>query len=469
MSAESRLFTNARSREQVAGRHGRNGGQGLFLNTKNWRGFLKMHNEYSEVIVRLLRADERFIESNEQDMPLVLEAKGDETVPFLQQFLAKNSKKILEDTAKYGALLLRGFAIASDEDFEKTILSIQGVRGISDAFMSEEGRIHPDKLKFVLHTNAVYKTGGTLYLGGFHSENYYSPDVPSYIGFCCLTPSIRGGETGLINMEKVYEQLRVDLKNRLENNTFFVSKWRVSEVSSRYKISAGDVVNIARSFGLPILGEDNNQFILMYKPSVFVHPQSNKKSLQINFFELKKLNAAMRKCFLNDYKGKAWFWHRVVWRLPEPILKIIEFFYIIVASFSYSPRDSLKIALSKFRSFTASKKINQLPEFNQVKVESCFNKEDIKSLAQLMREYYSSCLWQKGDILLVDNRKVVHAGMPGAGPRLVRAMIGNPLQMKYAFLNSGVIECQESPHDSIGSYVSSGEECLHFVTNLNNG
>ena len=117
-----------------------------------------MHNEYSEVIVRLLRADERFIESNEQDMPLVLEAKGDETVPFLQQFLAKNSKKILEDTAKYGALLLRGFAIASDEDFEKTILSIQGVRGISDAFMSEEGRIHPDKLKFVLHTNAVYKT-----------------------------------------------------------------------------------------------------------------------------------------------------------------------------------------------------------------------------------------------------------------------------------------------------------------------
>ena len=118
-------------------------------------------------------------------------------------------------------MLLRGFAVVSDEDFGKTVLAIQGFRGISDAFMSEEGRIHAGNLKYVLYTNAVYKTGGTLYLGGFHSENYYTPDVPSYICFCCFKPSVLGGETGLINMEKMYQHLDEELKKKLENNDFF--------------------------------------------------------------------------------------------------------------------------------------------------------------------------------------------------------------------------------------------------------
>ena len=121
-------------------------------------------------------------------MPLVIEANGSTNIGFLQEFLASHSANLLEDISKYGAVLLRGFDIASDEDFENTILSIREFRGINEAFMSEEGRIHVGNLKFVLHTNAVYKTGGTPYLGGFHSENYYTPDVPGYVCFCCFKP-----------------------------------------------------------------------------------------------------------------------------------------------------------------------------------------------------------------------------------------------------------------------------------------
>ena len=93
----------------------------------------------------------------------------------------------------------------------------------------EESRV--DGLKYVLHTNTIYKTGGTLYLGGFHSENYYTTDVPGFISFCCLKPSKLGGETGLINMEKVYEHLDDELKKKLENSPYFVGKWLVSDVA----------------------------------------------------------------------------------------------------------------------------------------------------------------------------------------------------------------------------------------------
>lgn len=412
-----------------------------------------MH-EYAEVNTRFLHNDERLILSEEKHMPLVIEANSSKDLPFLHSFLAAHSEKILEDIATYGAVLLRGFDIASDEDFEKTLLSIKGFRGISEAFMSEEGRIHAGNCKYVLYTNAVYKTGGTLYLGGFHSENYYSTDVPSYISFCCFKPSLLGGETGLINMEKIYERLDDSLKKKLEKNSFFVGKWRVADIAERYQLSTERVEEICNHFDLPLVGEGPDKFVLMYKSSIFEHPFTKKKSLQINLFEILPLNAEMRKCFMNDYKGKTWFWHRFVWRLPAFVLKALEYVYLMFASFFYSPKESIKILISKLNVLKAS---NKLPPFNREKVGSCFNAKEVKELAQLIRQYYSSCLWQKGDILIVDNRKVMHAGMPGAGSRLVRAMICNPIQMKYSFSEKACIDCSERDNETVGYYMKLGK------------
>ncbi|MBA2652544.1 MAG: TauD/TfdA family dioxygenase [Tatlockia sp.] len=413
-----------------------------------------MNNSYADVTTRFLRKDERLILSEEEEMPLVIEAKSATDTQFLQEFLRSNSAQILDDIAKYGAVLLRGFDVNSDESFEKTVLSIQGLQGISDAFMSEEGRVHVDNLKYVLHTNSVYKTGGTLYLGGFHSENYYSPDVPAYICFFCRKPSSLGGETGLINMEKIYQILDENLKNKLRKNSYFVSKWLISDVAERYQISPEIIAEICKHFDLPIMNAGLDKFILMYKPNIFENLQTKRRSLQINFFEIPTLNAELRKFFIKDYPGKTWFWHRFVWRLPDPVLKIIEFFYIIFASFFSSPKNAVNILKSKWKTNRASR---LLPSFNTEKVGSCFNFHDTKNLARLMRNYYSSCIWKSGDVLLVDNRKVIHSGMPGAGPRLIRAMICNPLEMKYSAKESGFFVCKERETETIGSFMTSGK------------
>lgn len=409
---------------------------------------------YAKVKTRFLRPDERLMLSEETEMPLVIEPDGQIDVKFLQNFLSSHSTQLLNDMAKYGAVLLRGFDIHSDEDFENTVLSIQGLSGISEAFMSEQGRTRVTNLKYVLHTNSVYKTGGTLYLGGFHCENYYSPDVPTYISFCCLKPSTQGGETGLVNMEKVYAHLSESLQQKLEKNTFFVGKWLISEVAKRYKISPAKIEKICQQFDLPVVGKGKNKFILMYKPNVFTHPVTNKKSLGINLFELPTLNHELRKCFANDYQGKTWFWHRLFWKMPAVVFKILEFNAVILISLFNSPKESFQILKSKLMAKKAAKKIDNLPDFNSTRVGSCFNKEEIKQLAKLIRNNYSSCLWKKGDILLVDNRKIMHAGMPGSGPRLIRALICNPMAMKYEFLEPGYIDCKNRETESIGFYMS---------------
>lgn len=417
-----------------------------------------MQNSYNGVNTRFLRQDERLMLSEENEMPLVIEPIASNDVVFLQKFLASHSTKILEDIATYGAVLLRGFEIASEEDFENAVLSIQGFQGVSDAFMSEEGRTHVGQLKYVLHTNAVYKTGGTVYLGGFHSENYYSADVPSYICFCCLKPSDVGGETGLINMEKIYHHLDETLKQTLEKNSFFVSKWLVSEVAERYQISVEQVLKFCRHFDLPVVGEGAEKFVLMYKPSVFEHPITKKKSLQINLFEILPLNVEMRKCFMQDYAGKTWFWHRFVWKLPAFVLSVLEFFYIMFASFFHSPKEAMSILKTKWNAHRATCKQSKSLDFNDARVGRCFSEKDVKELAKLIRTYYSSCLWKKGDILLVDNRKVMHAGMPGAGDRVIRVLIGNSLEMGYSAKTSGVIDCTNRTTNTIGSHFTAGSD-----------
>ena len=424
-------------------------------------------NKYSGVVARFLRDDERLVLSEERDMPLVIEAQNATDTSFLHAFLESHSAALIDDLATYGAVLLRGFDLHSDEDFEKAVLSIKGFRGIKEAFMSEEGRIAVDSASYVLHTNAVYKTGGTLYLGGFHSENYYNPDVPSYLCFFCIEPSRIGGETGLINTEKVYQAFSDDLKEKLTKRTFFVSKWLLSDVVKRYRLPVEAIEAICKRFDLPIIGQADDRFIVMYKPSIFEHPLTKKPALQINLFELPTLNPELRRCFLDDYQGKTWFWHRWVWRWPTPIFKIVERIYLMFASFFYSPKESLNILCSKIRTYWAAKKKNNLPPFDDIKVGSCFNDEEVKTLAQLLRTYYSSCLWKKGDVLLVDNRKVVHAGMPGSGPRLIRAMICNPIEMTYSFRKDGRLICQDRQTETVGFYTTSeGDNVGYEIRNM---
>lgn len=405
---------------------------------------------YLGVKTRFLHDEERFILSDEKEMPLVIEADKNTSCDFLQTFLNANVQQLVQDMAKYGAILLRGFAVDSDEQFEKTVLSIPAFHGIKEACMAENGRDHVGNLQYVLHTNSVYKTGGTLYLGGFHTENYYSPDVPGYLCFYCANPSTLGGETGIINTQKIYQQLNSELQKKLEKNSFFVAHWLVSEIAERYKITPQRVEAIAEQFNLPVVGEKENRLLLMYKPNVFRHPLTDEKALQLNLFELHSLNNELRKCFMSDYGGKTWFWHRFFWRLPTLLFNAVEKTAVLFIALFHSPKRALHIAKIKYQRYLASKKVS----FNKERVGQCFSQDEIKDLARAMRKYYSSCLWQKGDILLIDNKKVMHAGMPGIGPRLVRALICNPIALDYNPAAPGLVIAKESNAATIGQHMA---------------
>ena len=112
------------------------------------------------------------------------------------------------------------------------LFSLGALRSMRDSFMSEAGRVNVPGSKRVLHTNAIVKTGGTIMLGGFHSENYYAGDIPSFISFCCLEEPWMGGETGMVHMARAYEELGDAVKARtIVVNTcskaYAMTGWRI--------------------------------------------------------------------------------------------------------------------------------------------------------------------------------------------------------------------------------------------------
>jgi hypothetical protein len=71
------------------------------------------------------------------------------------------------------------------------------------------------------------------------------------------------------------------------------------------------------------------------------------------------------------------------------------------------------------------------------RVGDVFTREEIEMLAVTIRKRYSSFEWKSGDLLIVDNLKMAHAGMPGFGPRLLRALICNPISVPCSPQGSG--------------------------------
>src|SRR5262245_19890199 len=149
-------------------------------------------------VVRPLRADERPYPTFEQGLPLVIEAKGARSLESLREMLAARSDEMLRQIYEHGAVLLRGFDIRSAADFEQAVVTIPGLNPMPGYFMSEPGRSLVEGTGAVFETNTFFRTGGDFYFGGFHTENYRTPDVPQFQSFCCFKVSWLGGETALV-------------------------------------------------------------------------------------------------------------------------------------------------------------------------------------------------------------------------------------------------------------------------------
>lgn len=383
-----------------------------------------------QVNQRFLSERERSICGNEIESPLVIEAKAVKNLP---DYFSENSAKIMGLIYKHGAVLLRGFSVKSETEFEQSIRSLKGFKPMNDYFLAEHGRDLLPGCEYVYYTNRSYKTGGTFYFGGFHTENHYTCDVPHFISFWCRKPSVLGGETGLINLTKVYEDLRPSIKEKLGKTTFLVASLTIGDLSQRYNISEKHMIELCTEFGLELGINDNGQNIInIYKPSVIVHPITEKSSLVGNLSaEIVGLDKALNNEFQNAYLGLKWKIHRLVWKR-----------YPTIALISQTKAKNLRFWIPWLLKEKVIKRNKKQPDSNPGPVPnnrlgSAFSLDDVNDLSKSVRKHFTAFKWEKGDILLIDNLQTAHAGMPGFGNRIIRAVLGNPVPLKFSSSSIG--------------------------------
>ena len=117
----------------------------------------------------------------------------------LLPWLESNRQLVLNNLQTAGAVLFRDFNLLAIPDFEQLLTSISG------ELLDYSYRSTPrERVNGKIYTSTSYPAHQTIAL---HNEMSYSRQWPSIIGFFCLEPATQGGETPIADSRKVFQQI----------------------------------------------------------------------------------------------------------------------------------------------------------------------------------------------------------------------------------------------------------------------
>jgi alpha-ketoglutarate-dependent taurine dioxygenase len=304
-----------------------------------------------------------------QTLPLVIEPAVEGLDPY--SWAGRNRDFIEEQLVKHGAILFRGFAMGSTEDFDefsRTILPhrVNYVEGSSPRISMGEK----------VYTSTEYPADQFV---SMHNELSYAHKWPGKLLFFCETEPREGGETPIADSRKVLEAISPDIRERfIEKGVRYTRNlhggrgaglaWQtVFETDDKAAVEAycreGEVAFDWKGSG----GLSTEQ----HRPAVRHHPVTG-EALWFN---------------------QADQWHPS--NLPEEAQALL-----------------------------ASRSTAELPIYATYGDGTPFEGPELDEIRRVFDKVMVRFSWRKGDGLLVDNMLVAHGRMPFAGPRRILVAMG---------------------------------------------
>jgi alpha-ketoglutarate-dependent taurine dioxygenase len=159
------------------------------------------------VATRLLR--------EESSLPLVVQPNvADMDVV---EWAANNRESIDAMLLKHGAVLFRGFNLATAEMFERFASTV------GRELFSENGEHPREVISGKVYTPVFYPPEKRLL---WHNENSFNHRWPAKIWFGCAQPALTGGETPIVDSRKVFERMPVEIRERfMEKGVMYVRNY----------------------------------------------------------------------------------------------------------------------------------------------------------------------------------------------------------------------------------------------------
>lgn len=168
---------------------------------------------------------------NEQKLPLVVEAgentKADFGVESLVSLCVGERDSLQTNLLEYGALLFRGFAVQTTNDFERVVRAFSN----KDLLAYVGGASPRVELGGGVYTSTEYPAQYALAL---HNELSYSHQYPNHLYFCCLQPSETGGETPIADSRGILKNIDAKIVNEFRTKQIRYDRNLFGDAGSGY-------------------------------------------------------------------------------------------------------------------------------------------------------------------------------------------------------------------------------------------
>ncbi|GIW89813.1 MAG: syringomycin biosynthesis enzyme [Pirellulaceae bacterium] len=155
---------------------------------------------YQSHIARL--ASDRAARADEPSRPLIYECRGDQ--PSLDHFcewLHQESSRLLAESTEWGAVLFRGFPVRDSHDFDRVVSSF----GLEN-FPYYESLSNAVRINYTPRVFSANEAPPTvkIYL---HHEMAQTPIYPERLFFFCQQPAAEGGQTPLCRSDLLWQTI----------------------------------------------------------------------------------------------------------------------------------------------------------------------------------------------------------------------------------------------------------------------
>jgi alpha-ketoglutarate-dependent taurine dioxygenase len=308
----------------------------------------------------------------DKSLPLVLDAQDGprigRSVPALIGWITDHRDLFESWLAKHGAVLLRGFAIDTPEEFESVVEAV-----------------HPTLLNYVEGDSPRTKITGKVYTSteypetyqiSLHNELSYAHKWPCKIFFYCATPPAQGGETPIADCREVLEALdrqiceqfisrKVKYVNTLHGGGGVGKSWQDTFETNE----KSEVVRYLTDGHVDFTWDDRGTLrTSQIREAVITHPVTG---------------------------DRVWFNQAEQWH-PSTL------------------------DLKNRRAMTAlGIKEEDLPHYASFGDGDPLDEQELNEIRRLMRDRAVYFPWQKSDLLVLDNVLVAHGRNPFKGPRKI--------------------------------------------------
>jgi alpha-ketoglutarate-dependent taurine dioxygenase len=304
--------------------------------------------------------------------PLTLTpAEGDRpaSTERLVAWIQANNGRLLERAMEHGAVLLRGFAVETADDFARVVeaLDLENMPYIGGAAVRT--RVSGDR---VLTANEAPPSEPIP----FHHEMAQVPEPPDHVIFYCDVPPAAGGETPIVLSNQVY---------RFASERYAAFLRRVEALGVRYT---------------RVLPEEDD-------PTSAIG-----RSWRSTYQAQTRADAEARMRAL----GTTWAW------LPSGDLRTVT---ATLPAIREERRTGQKTFFnSMIAAYTGWVDARNDPtKAVELGDGSPVDREAMLGIAEHMREARVAFAWHKGDVLIIDNQLTMHARSPFTPPRRILASV----------------------------------------------